>query len=55
MRTLYYAVSHRLQWNSKTANMPVVYYGQQSGYYDHVRIVSHLHCTHIHNNMPGPQ
>ena len=37
-------ISYRLQWNSKTANMPVVYYGQQSGYYDHVRIVRQYHC-----------
>jgi hypothetical protein len=30
----------RLQWSSKSANMPVVYYGQQSGYYDHVRLAT---------------
>lgn len=35
---LYYY--YRLQWTTKNAKMPVVYYGQQSGYYDHVGIVS---------------
>ena len=34
-----YCLYIRLQWTSRDANVPVVYYGQTSGYYDHVRVV----------------
>ena len=36
----------RLQWTSKKYNMPVVYYGTESGFYNRVRIVSEVFiCT----------